>query len=273
MPLHFDLLKDWSSKWIFISALFFIIAVFFISGSKTESAKNEVDQLNKGGKTGKKKDENLNSSQSNENKESTNTDNQTAEEKKSTDPLPAPLTKEEEEELAQQRKDDRKRKDQDFLNQLAKAVSRSAIQPLGRDRVFRRYWTFKSLRGLFVEDDDPDQHLLLEPELKVKEIQKKLFRWDLQSKLASWKPLTSILHNLGDLDMQGRLSIWILISANNMYLMFVKLYGRLPFTPFIRVEIFGVNIQCSSLSKRKMKKSENVLVSIAKFKKKRKKMH
>ncbi|KAK2567493.1 Bromodomain adjacent to zinc finger domain protein 1A [Acropora cervicornis] len=144
------------------------------SASKTESAKNEVDQLNKGGKTGKKKDENLNSSQSNENKESTNTDNQTAEEKKSTDPLPAPLTKEEEEELAQQRKDERKRKDQDFLNQLAKAVSRSAIQPLGRDRVFRRYWTFKSLRGLFVEDDDPDQHLLLEPELKVKEIQKKI---------------------------------------------------------------------------------------------------
>ena len=152
------------------------IAVFFISVSKTESGKNEVDQLNKGGKTGKKKDENLDSSQSNENKDSTNMDNQTAEEKKSTDPPPAPLTKEEEEELAQQRKDERKRKDQDFLNQLAKAVSRSAIQPLGRDRVFRRYWTFKSLRGLFVEDDDPDQHLLLEPELKVKEIQKNLFR-------------------------------------------------------------------------------------------------
>ncbi|XP_015763887.1 PREDICTED: bromodomain adjacent to zinc finger domain protein 1A-like [Acropora digitifera] len=150
---------------------FFIIAVFFISASKTESAKNEVNQLNKGGKAGKKKDENLNSSQSNESKESTNTDNQTAEEKKSTDPLPAPLTKEEEEELAQQRKDERKRKDQDFLNQLAKAVSRSAIQPLGRDRVFRRYWTFKSLRGLFVEDDDPDQHLLLEPELKNPDVE------------------------------------------------------------------------------------------------------
>ena len=46
--------------------------------------------------------------------------------------------------------------------------------------------------------------------------------------------------------------------------------GRLPFTPSIRVEILGVNIQCSSLSKRKLEKSEDVLVSIGKFKRKRK---
>lgn len=122
-----------------------------------------------GKKTGKKKDENE-SSQASEAKESTvNTDskvngNKPAEDKDD-EPNPVPvLTKEEEEELALQRKEDRKRKDQEFLNQLAKAVARSAIQPLGRDRVFRRYWAFRSLRGLFVEDDDPDQHLLLEPE-------------------------------------------------------------------------------------------------------------
>ena len=122
-----------------------------------------------GKKTGKKKDENE-SSQASEAKESTvNTDskvngNKTAEDKDD-EPNPVPvLTKEEEEELALQRKEDRKRKDQEFLNQLAKAVARSAIQPLGRDRVFRRYWAFRSLRGLFVEDDDPDQHLLLEPQ-------------------------------------------------------------------------------------------------------------
>ena len=121
-----------------------------------------------GKKTGKKKDENESSSQASEAKESTvNTDskvNKPAEDKDD-EPNPVPvLTKEEEEELALQRKEDRKRKDQEFLNQLAKAVARSAIQPLGRDRVFRRYWAFRSLRGLFVEDDDPDQHLLLEPQ-------------------------------------------------------------------------------------------------------------
>ena len=46
--------------------------------------------------------------------------------------------------------------------------------------------------------------------------------------------------------------------------------GHLPFTPSIWVEILGVNIQCSSFSKRKMVRSENVLASIGKFKRKRK---
>ena len=45
--------------------------------------------------------------------------------------------------------------------------------------------------------------------------------------------------------------------------------GRLPFTSSIRVEILVVNIQCSSLSKRKLEKSEDVVVSIGKFKRKR----
>ena len=47
-------------------------------------------------------------------------------------------------------------------------------------------------------------------------------------------------------------------------------YRHWRFTPSIRVEILGVNIQCSSFSKRKMVRSENVLVSIGKFKRKRK---
>ena len=50
----------------------------------------------------------------------------------------------------------------------------------------------------------------------------------------------------------------------------VSIQRRLPFTPSIRVEILGVNIQCCSLSKRKLKKSEDVIVSIGKFKRKRK---
>ena len=150
---------------------------FDVSSAKAEDAtkngseQNEGEQVKKSGKkTAKKKDENESSSQASEARESTaNTDtkvngNKPAEDKDD-EPYPVPvLTKEEEEELALQRREDRKRKDEEFLNQLAKAVARSAIQPLGRDRVFRRYWAFRSLRGLFVEDDDPDQHLLLEPE-------------------------------------------------------------------------------------------------------------
>ena len=132
--------------------------------SKVQSEQNEGNQEKKGGKkTAKKKEANENTVQSSEAKETTDPENKTTEDKTVVNQAPA-LTKEEEEELAQQRKEDRKRKDQEFLNQLAKALSRSAIQPLGRDRVFRRYWAFKTMRGLFVEDDDPDQHLLLEPE-------------------------------------------------------------------------------------------------------------
>ena len=46
--------------------------------------------------------------------------------------------------------------------------------------------------------------------------------------------------------------------------------GRSPFTSSIRVEILGVNIQCCSLSERKTETSQNVLVTIGKFTKKRK---
>ena len=31
---------------------------------------------------------------------------------------------------------------------------RYSLAPLGKDRYYRRYWVFKSLPGLFVEDDD-----------------------------------------------------------------------------------------------------------------------
>ena len=48
--------------------------------------------------------------------------------------------------------------------------------------------------------------------------------------------------------------------------------GHLPFTPSIRVEILGVNMQGCSFFKHKMEKSQNqnVLVSIGKLKKKKK---
>ena len=70
-------------------------------------------------------------------------------------------TKEEEEELARQRKEERRRKDNEFILELAKATAMSGLQALGRDRMFRRYWSFRSLRGLFVEDDDPEMAAFL----------------------------------------------------------------------------------------------------------------
>ena len=73
-----------------------------------------------------------------------------------------PLTKEEEEQLALQKKLDRERREQDYLEDTRKAVSMSSIQPLGRDRIYRRYWSFRSVKGLFVEEDDPDLPTFLE---------------------------------------------------------------------------------------------------------------
>ena len=71
-------------------------------------------------------------------------------------------TKEEEEELARQRSAERKRKQHEFMMEMVKATSMSSLQPLGRDRMFRRYWNFRTLKGVFVEDDDPDLETFLE---------------------------------------------------------------------------------------------------------------
>ena len=65
------------------------------------------------------------------------------------------------------------------------------------------------------------------------------------------------------------LSFRLILGENRFWSRLVDL-GRLPFTPSIRVEILGVNIQCCRFSKRKMGRSENVLASIGKFKRKRK---
>ena len=51
---------------------------------------------------------------------------------------------------------------------------------------------------------------------------------------------------------------------------FSGFYGRLPFTSSIQLEILGLNIRYCSLSERKTEISQNVLVSIGKFGKKRK---
>ena len=68
------------------------------------------------------------------------------------------------------RKVERKKKEQEYLETLRRASAASNIQPLGRDRLFRRYWVFQSLKGLFVEDNDPNLPLFLASEQDMKVI-------------------------------------------------------------------------------------------------------
>lgn len=55
-----------------------------------------------------------------------------------------------------ERKENLKRKEKAFLKEIRKAQSMSSVQPIGTDRLFRRYWIFNSLNGLFIEDNDPN---------------------------------------------------------------------------------------------------------------------
>ena len=41
-----------------------------------------------------------------------------------------------------------------FLQNIMSLQHGFSVQPLGRDRLYRRYWVFKSVPGVFVEDDD-----------------------------------------------------------------------------------------------------------------------
>lgn len=52
-------------------------------------------------------------------------------------------------------------KEKDFVESILDLQHGNAIYPIGRDRMYRRYWMFKSIPGIFVEDDE--QHVL--PEL------------------------------------------------------------------------------------------------------------
>jgi bromodomain adjacent to zinc finger domain protein 1A len=57
-------------------------------------------------------------------------------------------------ELAAKRKEEMQQKEQEFLDEIHEVQSSFAVYPIGRDRLYRRYWMFKSLPGLFVEDED-----------------------------------------------------------------------------------------------------------------------
>lgn len=69
-----------------------------------------------------------------------------------------------------ERKENLKKKEKTFLKEIKKSQSMSAVQPLGSDRLFRRYWIFNSLRGLFIEDNDPNLSKLLHPEENAVEV-------------------------------------------------------------------------------------------------------
>lgn len=60
-----------------------------------------------------------------------------------------PLTPEEEEGLKQEQQT----KEKELIEKIQKAIACTNISPLGRDRLYRRYWLFPSVPGLFVEED------------------------------------------------------------------------------------------------------------------------
>ncbi|XP_032618737.1 bromodomain adjacent to zinc finger domain protein 1A isoform X1 [Chelonoidis abingdonii] len=60
-----------------------------------------------------------------------------------------PLTAEEEEAL----KLEQQKKEKELIEKIQNATACTNISPLGRDRMYRRYWIFPSIPGLFIEED------------------------------------------------------------------------------------------------------------------------
>ncbi|XP_064148462.1 bromodomain adjacent to zinc finger domain protein 1A isoform X3 [Loxodonta africana] len=60
-----------------------------------------------------------------------------------------PFTADEEEALKQEHQ----RKEKELLEKIQSAIACTNIFPLGRDRMYRRYWIFPSIPGLFIEED------------------------------------------------------------------------------------------------------------------------
>ncbi|NWW91138.1 BAZ1A protein, partial [Rhynochetos jubatus] len=60
-----------------------------------------------------------------------------------------PLTAEDKEDLKQEQQ----KKEKELLEKIQNATACTNITPLGRDRLYRRYWIFPSLPGLFIEED------------------------------------------------------------------------------------------------------------------------
>uniref|UniRef100_A0A5F8H370 Bromodomain adjacent to zinc finger domain protein 1A n=1 Tax=Monodelphis domestica TaxID=13616 RepID=A0A5F8H370_MONDO len=60
-----------------------------------------------------------------------------------------PLNPDEEETLKQEQQ----KKEKDLIEKIQSATACTNIFPLGRDRMYRRYWIFPSVPGLFIEED------------------------------------------------------------------------------------------------------------------------
>ena len=66
------------------------------------------------------------------------------------------------------------KKEKQIVDDINQLQSKCAMCPIGKDRYFRRYWVFKTLPGLFVEDNDSSNEqldLLLNEHLSNKSIQ------------------------------------------------------------------------------------------------------
>ena len=73
-----------------------------------------------------------------------------------------PIMTQEERERLQQEEDDEEAdkkaefgmKEREFIENLHKLQHGNAVYPLGRDRMYRRYWVFRSVPGVYVENDE-----------------------------------------------------------------------------------------------------------------------
>lgn len=86
---------------------------------------------------------------------------QVEEEEEEDDEDESSMTQEERERLQQEEDDaeaDKKAeymaKERDFLENINKLQHGYAVYPLGRDRMYRRYWMFRSVPGIYIEDDE-----------------------------------------------------------------------------------------------------------------------
>ena len=65
-----------------------------------------------------------------------------------------------EEEIEQFKQNKFRDKEKELMDELTRVSSYIAEQPLGRDRMHRRYWSFRTVDGFLVENDDEEALLM-----------------------------------------------------------------------------------------------------------------
>ena len=66
---------------------------------------------------------------------------------------------EEEKEEEHRKREEFKRQEQELLDEISKYSSIRSVAPLGLDRIYNRYWSFRHVDGLFVEADEKAKQL------------------------------------------------------------------------------------------------------------------